>query len=345
MPSEATYKVILNKKDISANISADLISLDYTDEVAGQSDELSITLQDSKGLWKYEWYPEKGDELQAYITVNGKTLDCGIFEIDEVEASGSKDAGDVVIIKALAAGIKDSVRTVKSYAHENKTLREVAATTANKYGFKLVGEIPNIILSRQTQHRETDLHFLASISAENGLQFSLRNKQLIFTSIFNLESGNPVFSFVKSDLIDYNIKDKTADTYVRATSSHFSPKKKKLITMTIEYGVVTKNISTPKHDYLEIKTRTENEQQAELKSKAALYRANTLQQEGTIVIPGNVLVVSGINIELQQLGMMSGLWHITKSHHKVHKENGYTTTPEIKRVNTIAKEKMKQPDA
>ena len=136
MPSEATYKVILNKKDISANISADLISLDYTDEVAGQSDELSITLQDSKGLWKYEWYPEKGDELQAYITVNGKTLDCGIFEIDEVEASGSKDAGDVVIIKALAAGIKDSVRTVKSYAHENKTLREVAATTANKYGFK-----------------------------------------------------------------------------------------------------------------------------------------------------------------------------------------------------------------
>lgn len=345
MPTKAIYKVTYNSKDITADISSCLISLDYTDEVAGQSDEFNITLEDTDGLWKYEWYPEKGADLEAWITVDEQTLHCGIFQIDEVVASGSKSAGDSITIKALAAGIKEGVRTIKSYAHENKTLREVAATIANKYQFKIIGIIPNIVLGRQTQHRETDLHYLARLSAEFGIQFSVRNKTMVFTSIFDLENAQAVISFKKNNLTEYNLKDKTADTYLQATSSHFTPKGKKKITMKTEYGTISKTISTPKHDFLEIKTRTENVEQAELVSKAALYRANSLQQEGTILIPGSPLVVSGINIEMQELGMFSGIWHTTKSHHQVSKAEGYITNAELKRVNTILKEKMKQQDA
>ena len=42
--------------------------------------------------------------------------------------------------------------------------------------------------------------------------------------------------------------------------------------------------------------------------------------------------------------MFLGIWHVTKSHHQVSKSDGYVTTSEIKRVNTITKDKMKQPD-
>ncbi len=344
MPTQAKYKVTCNSKDITADISQCLISMDYTDEVAGQSDEFSITLEDVKGLWKYEWYPEKGADLEAWITVGETTLHCGIFQVDEVVAAGGKDVGDTIVIKALAAGIKEGVRTIKSYAHENKTLREVATTIANKYGFKILGNIPNIVLGRQTQHRETDLHYLQRLSAEFGLQFSVRNKQMIFTSIFDLENASAIISIKKNQLTSYSLKDKTADTFLQATSSHFSPKSKKTIQMKTAYGTVSKTVSTPKHDFLEIKTRTENLEQAELVAKAALYRANSLQQEGSITLPGQPLAVSGINIEQQELGMLSGIWHITKSHHQVSKTDGYITTCEIKRVNVIIKEKMKQPD-
>ena len=344
MPNQAIYKVTYNSKDITADISQCLISIDYVDEVDGQSDEFSITLDDAQGLWKYEWYPEKGSLLEAWITQDGNTLHCGIFQVDEVVAAGGRDSGDTIVIKALAAVIKEGVRTIKSYAHENKTLREIAATIADKYGFKIIGKVPSIVLGRQTQHRETDLHYLQRLSNEFGLQFSVRNKQMIFTSIFDLEGSAAVISFKKNQLTSYNLKDKTAETFLEATSAHFSPKSKKTILMKTTFGVVSKTVSTPKHDFLEIKIRTENAEQAELIAKTALYRANSLQQEGTLTLPGSPIVVSGINIELQELGMFSGIWHITKSHHQVSKTDGYITTPELKRVNVIAKEKMKQPD-
>jgi len=344
MPKQAIYKVTYNTKDITADISQCLISLDYQDEVEGQSDEFSITLEDAQGLWKYEWYPEKGSLLEAWITQDSITLYCGIFEIDEVVAVGGKDSGDTIVIKALAAGIKEGIRTIKSFAHENKTLREIASTVAAKYGYQIIGNVPSIILGRQTQHRETDLHYLQRLSNEFGLQFSIRNKKMIFTDIFGLEGSAAVISFKKNQLTNYNLKDKTAETFIEATSTHFSPKTKKTVMMKTTYGVVMKSVSVPKHDFLEIKIRTENPQQAEMIAKAALYRANSLQQEGTLTIPGSPLVVCGINIELTELGMFSGIWHCTKSHHQVSKTDGYVTTPEIKRVNTIAKEKMKQPD-
>ena len=184
MPNQAIYKLTYNSKDITTDISQCLISLDYIDEVDGQSDEFSITMEDIEGLWKYEWYPDKGSLLEAWITQDGQILHCGVFEVDEVVAVGSKEAGDTIVIKALAAGIKEGVRTIKSYAHENKTLREIAATVASKYGYTIIGRVPNIILGRQTQHRETDLHYVQRLSNEFGLQFSVRNKQMIFTSIF-----------------------------------------------------------------------------------------------------------------------------------------------------------------
>lgn len=335
MTGEATYKVLYNNKDITSDISKALVSLDYTDNTNGQSDELSITLENSTGEWSNSYLPERGAQLQAQIIQDNKILECGIFQVDGSRMLSNKFNGDTFTIKALGTGIKEAVRTFKSQAHANKTLKEIAKSIAEKYGYTVVGNIPNINIGYHVMHRQTSLRYLANLAAEYGLQFTVKGKQLVFTSIFDLEGGASVFRFLKKQLINIDIEDKTTQTYLEATTQHYSTKGKK----TINYNAISANVlpfkSTYGNDTLHIYSRVENEQQAEAKAKAALYKANTLQQEGTITVPGNIIVVAGVNIELAELGYFSGFYHCTKTTHRCSKGGGYEIDAEIKRIGLV----------
>lgn len=335
MQGKSTYKVLYNNKDISADISSSLISLDYTDNTSGQSDELSIVLENSDGKWSNSYMPERGAQLEAQIIQDGKILECGVFQVDGSRAIGNRYSGDIFTIKGLGSGIKENVRTFKSQAHSNKTLKQIVATIAEKYGYTVVGKIPNVVIGYHVQHRKTSLRYLTNLAAEYGLQFTVKGKQLVFTSIFDLESGASVYRLKKNQLISYDIEDKTTQTYLEATTQHYSTKGKK----TINYNVISANVvpfkSTYGADSLHIYNRVENVQQAELMAKAALYKANTLQQEGTITIPGNILIVAGVNIELTELGYYSGFYHCTKTIHRCSKNGGYEIDVEVKRIGLL----------
>lgn len=341
MPSKVGLQLLYNNKNITQNVVNNLIGIDYTDNVAGQSDELTIKLEDKAGLWKNEWYPEKSAELSGkIIPADGYgVFDFGTLVVDEIDIAKDALMGSTVTIKALGVGIKQGVRTIKNSAHQNKTLRQIATTIAAKFGFKVVGKIPDVKIGFITQHRETDLHFLARLSADYGLQFIVKNKTLVFTSIFDLEAANPILKLNENELISYQIKDKTNHIYLQATSTHYVPKEKKKVSSTSRKSKASPYTSS---DYLEIYTKSDNEQQAALKAKAALYRANTREQEGVIVIPGNKLVMAGVNLQLNQLGQLSGIYHVTKSLHHVNYDLAWSVDAEIKRVGLVQKELQKQ---
>jgi len=311
--------------------------LTYTDHTGGESDELSFDLEDSTGLWSGAWYPEKGADLTAKIIMeDGRTLSCGDFTLDEIKGSGSRDGGDTMTIKALAAGINQSIRTRISYAHENKTLREIAQTIASKYGLSIVGNIPDVTINRATQKRETPLHFLSRISVEYGIVFSVKGKKMVFTSIFDLESAAAVMQLFKKDVTDWDITDKTADTYLQANTQYHSAKQKKVIGYTSNNNEIFDRPVNTKRDWINVRTRTETSQQAELKSKAALYQSNTKQREGHISLPGDPILVAGINISLpvSEWRSFGGIYHITATSHKVTRSDGYTASLDIKGLGT-----------
>ena len=62
-----TANISYNDKDISADISAFLKSISYTDNLSGEADTLDLTLEDRKGIWQNEWFPEKGATLNASL--------------------------------------------------------------------------------------------------------------------------------------------------------------------------------------------------------------------------------------------------------------------------------------
>ncbi|HYG50497.1 MAG TPA: hypothetical protein VD905_06320 [Flavobacteriales bacterium] len=339
--SRPQIKVLYNSKDITNDISKYIIGLKYTDNTEGASDSLEINLEDNAGLWRDGWYPDKGDELTVSIGYNGVFLDCGVFAIDQIQLRG---VPDVVSLQGLGAGISNGIRTKVSAAHENKTLKQIAESVARKHGLSIVGGVAPIVIERVTQKQETDLCFLNRIGHEYGYLFSIRGKQLIFTSIFDIENLKPVTTIDRAQMLSYDITDKTLQTYSKAVVKYHNPANKKV--SSYEVDKVNNKDDVPfnyikTNDTLVINTKAENNQQAEAKAKAALYRANSLQQEGTIMVPGNPYLVAGNNFEITGLGKISGVFHIMSSDHNIDRGGGWTTTLEVKRVGFVIKEKQK----
>ena len=136
------FELFYEKKNITKDVSKYVTSIEYTDAEHGESDELQISFEDSDKLWQSSWIPTKGDSLRAYIGYEAeKLLNCGVFEIDELEYDTPPD---VVTVKGLATGIKKPLRQKNSVAYEDKTLKQIANEIANKHGLTLVGEIENI---------------------------------------------------------------------------------------------------------------------------------------------------------------------------------------------------------
>jgi len=338
LPVPVTYRILYNSTNITEDISRFCTALTYTDKTEKAADEITIDLEDSDQLWQTDWYPAKGAKLTVEIIQGQSILKCGTFSLDEISLTGSKSGGDTVSLKGLSAGINKRLRTKKSFASEGKTLKQLAEAVAKENGLTLQGDVMNIPIERTTQWRETDLAFLNRIGQQYGALFSIRDTALIFTSIFNIESAAAVKTVDKSQLTDYSISDKSFLTYKDARIKFFHPAKKEVVTYT---HTDSNMVNVPVADTMEIRVKAENKQQAEAIAKAALHRANSLQQGGSISLPGSVLYVAGNSITITGLGRLSGKYHITQSEHSLTKSGGYTCDLEVKRTALIAAEKHK----
>ena len=350
------FKLIYQGKNITQDISKDLISVTYTDATEGESDELELSIADKEYRWIGTWSPSKGDKIELSIGYDQDLMPCGTFTIDQIDYDLMPP---VMQIRALAAATDSPLRTKRSRSFEKQTLRQIAQRIATEQGLQLQGDILDIQIERTTQSRETDLGFLSRIARQYGYVFSIRDKKLIFTSIFKLEAGKPVFVLKRTDLISGSLTDKSVKTFKAAKVTYHNPKKKEVVSKTVTAGGSEQGTAiggandVTAADTLEIHTKAENEQQAEAMAKAALHKANTTGQEGRFTVIGNQLLVAGNNIELEGLGNYSGLWHIKTSVHRIDRSGGYITefeavrlikpTPAQKTVNKIPPRPRRKP--
>lgn len=329
------FTVLYNNKNITADISKYMLSLTYNDKTEGESDEIEIEVEDVDLRWQNSWYPEKGAKLTVLI----ENLKCGVFEIDEIELKGPPD---VVTIRGMATGIVNSLRTKKSDAHENKTLKQIAEKVASKNNLTIQGEIPEITFGRITQNKETDLGFLKRISQEYGVLFSVRDSVITFTSIYSIEKRNTSFTIDKSEISAYSLKDKADGMIKSASVKSKNAKKNESVSTDLafekyqdEQGFSSDAPVT--QDSGITYTKAENKQQAEAKSKAIMHLSATNQMEGTIDMQGTTLAIAGNNVQFTGVGKLSGKYHIKSSSHKIDKYSGYTVSIDIKRLNLPAK--------
>lgn len=78
--------------------------------------------------------------------------------------------------------------------------------------------------------------------------------------------------------------------------------------------------------------RVESVAQAELKARALLAAANRLKATGTMLVVGNPRVMAGVNVELVNMGRLSGRYSVVSSKHRMTKSGSYETEAEVQYV-------------
>ncbi|NTU68922.1 MAG: Cro/Cl family transcriptional regulator [Chlorobiaceae bacterium] len=312
-------------KDISANIAPYILDITYNDVLQGESDDVEINLTDADHRWKNGWFPQKGDEIVLSIGYEGAALvKCGTYQVDEVEINGPPDT---VSLRALSAGVTESLRTKNTVAYENKTLGEIASGIAKKHGLTLIGIISEAKRLRRprriTQRTETDLEFLKRLGEIEGVIFTIKDKQLVWHDQDELDAANAITVINRTDMIRYTFRAKTDEVYKACQVSYHDPKTKKLVTHTEKATGVTTG------DTLKLTERCEGKTDAILKAKAALRDRNGRQVEGAVTVSGAPRLAAGGNVDIKGIGVLDGSYQIQKARHMMTRSGGYTTEVEL----------------
>jgi phage protein D len=233
-------------KNVTGDVSPYLSKITYTDRVEAESDDVSLTFEDTKAVWQSSWYPSQGDTLQVKLGAPGNLLNCGLFEIDEIELELSPDTLNV---KGIAASITKSLRTRNSKAFEKQSLQKIAQYIADKHKLKLTGaagKLQKIEIERATQDNQTDLAFLSNLAKEYGIVFSVRGNQLVFVDESDLEKAKSIMTVDRSKMSRARFCDKTSYIFAAAQVSKRNVKTNKIMRWKIipgkngEKGTITR---------------------------------------------------------------------------------------------------------
>lgn len=130
------YKVLFNGIDITEDISDDVLEIVYDEGDDGEADDLRILLDDMSGKWKDKWIVAVGQTIEVEMGYpNGRRLNCGKFQIDEVEYKGQPDS---VELKCLSIGEDNKWREPDSRIFVDQTVEQIVQHFATKNGVSVV---------------------------------------------------------------------------------------------------------------------------------------------------------------------------------------------------------------
>lgn len=308
---------------ITEDISDMIIDVDYSDFVSGQMDEIQIRVDDTNFLWSNGWYPDQGSTVRVRMGYKDVYFDPGLLSIDEIQFTGPPD---VAVIRAVSVPVSSSLRTKRTVRYENQSLSNLVNLVASRSNLSVFGQFRGTSIERESQSDESDISFLYRVAAKFGYMFNIKDEQIIFTSVYDLEELSPVITVDRVELSDYSITDKMEGIFSSARVRFTNPIS----------GETTDQEITSQQDIANLDTKNlwwepvQLESQAREVARAALH-ANTFKIDGFIQIEGNTSMVAGNNFELTGMGRLSGIYHILGSNHSL-SESGYMTRCTIKRL-------------
>lgn len=344
------WTVTYGQKDITHDITPYVLSINYTDKLSGESDEIQIELEDTELLWQGDWYPGKGDMITVSLGYAGeKLLAAGTFSIDEIELSGPPDT---VSIRGLAASVTTALRTKSNRGFESTTLGAIAQRIAKKHGLQLVGKIESLQIDRVTQYDETDLAFLKRLATEYGYMVKVTHTQIIFSHLVSLRDAPSQKTLSRGDISRFSFRDTINRIYKQARLKHQHSQSKKMVTYGVQDNgavgaVKTETVTTNSRgkttsgDTLNIHGRAANGDVAGVKTRAAMNLKNQYQKVASLTLPGDVTLRAGSNIDLSGFGQLSGKWLTGSATHHLDRSGGYITDLELVRGHIVRPDSKK----
>lgn len=350
----AWLQVTYNSKDISEALAQYLISASYTDNLSGQVDDISLTLEDKAGLWQSDWMPVKGATLDIILcTYNWQGLydgefdtTLGTFEVDEIEMTS---APDVVNIKAVAISIGDDSTlrsTMRSKTWENISVRKVANDIAWENGLKLFWDCDdNHNIDKLEQNDESDLSVLQKVCDDAGFALKITTDTIIVFDEAKYEQAEPVIEIYHPgtttvmDIAEadgtptperifhstgYSFKTKIRDVYKKCHIKYTNDQDKSVIESTFTDPNKSNGAT------LEIHQQVTSQAEADRLAKKKLREKNRDECTGSYSLDGCQFLCAGETIEMIGFGVFSGRYIVTQAKHDI-SGSGYVTSIDVRR--------------
>ncbi|WP_299920473.1 transcriptional regulator [uncultured Megasphaera sp.] len=350
----AWLQVTYNSKDISEALAQYLISASYTDNLSGQVDDISLTLEDKAGLWQSDWMPVKGSTLDIILcTYNWQGLydgefdtTLGTFEVDEIEMTS---APDVVNIKAVAISIGDDSTlrsTMRSKTWENISVRKVANDIAWENGLKLFWDCDdNPKIDKLEQNDESDLSVLQKVCDDAGFALKITTDTIIVFDEAKYEQAEPVIEIYHpgtTNVMDvaeadgtptperifhstgYSFKTKIRDVYKKCHIKYTNDQDKSVIESTFTDSNKSNGAT------LEIHQQVTSQAEADRLAKKKLREKNRDECTGSYSLDGCQFLCAGETIEMIGFGVFSGRYIVTQAKHDI-SGSGYVTSIDVRR--------------
>ncbi len=334
-------EVTFDGVDITQSIKPYLLSITYTDNEEGETDDLQIKIQDREGDWLQSWLDQvidaaagAGLKFSAAFTQknwgNDSTLPTGDFELDSVEPDGPPA---VVNIKGTSLPFSAPVRqTKKSKAWESYNLSGIANEIAGNAGMACLYEAPGDPFYRRTEQVKTsDIDFLATLCHNAGISLKITDNMLVLFGQKDYEGKSPALTIKRGSgkYIKYRLGTGAADTqYGSCRVSYTDPGSGKCIE-----GTYTASGEDAKSGQcLEVTARVSDAGEAKALAEKRLRLHNKLTRTVSFTLPGNTALVAGVTVMLEGWGGWDGKYIVKQAKHTVDSSGGYTTQIAVRRV-------------
>ena len=283
--------------DISSNIRDSVTLMSYVDVASGESDSISLTIQDRERKWMGGWFPQKGDHIGAEMRFydweregSHSGIRCGDFEVDEINISGPPASCSIGAVSIPRSEAFNEEERTKNW--EDVTVQEIAAEIAGRAGLSLYYEAEEIPVKSLEQDKQTDCKFLYSVCEKYGLAMKVFSEKVIIFNEAIYEAAAPVTTLNYEDFSRYNYSSGLEGTYTGAKLSYTDPGTGEDHIVTVGGG----------NRIMEINEEADSAEDAQRKAIAELNNANkkAVTFSGTIMARKEMLSSCCI--------MISGVW-------------------------------------
>lgn len=324
-----TCEVLYDGKEVG--LSSRLMSLDYTDNSSGVSDEIMLTFSGKNADWlRLDFVPEKEHDLDVTFWLHNwkRTGDClkyhcGNFTLDDLSYSGSPRQCVIRGVSVPAGTSFQSDPVSKTW--KKITLRQIAEEIKSKYGMRDLfywGEEP--VIETVEQSSQTDSAFLYDLCEKQGMFLKVYKRALVIFDKAVYEPRGITASYTENDFDgSWSWNSTLNGTYTGAAISYTIPRQKaghqnggsaKVVEMMVGEG--------PR--ILHINEKAEDEGEALRIARARVNAENEKAVTLSFTALGDPNVVATCNISVYGMGRCNGKYFVNKVKQRITGSGGYT---------------------
>jgi phage protein D len=321
-----TVKITYNGKDTGKDLTDNLISLDYTDNISDKADEISIVIEDTQGYWRNH-LPDTGATITVSIGYDDDLTPLNSFEIDRYRITGNPST---VTLSGNASPIQKALRTRNSQSWDNKTLQTIIKAIATKHGLSTDLRFKDVPLDYTAQDNETDLAFIMRLCDESDLNLKLHNTTIVCVPMNELMKQKPVMTLEEKQLSAWDADISLIEAVASVERRHHDPKKKQVEKVLVVYGAqdsdgkaiqtaTTKAAQTTKNVKREIARQTHTGA-----TQSDLDKTNRDRKRISFSVFGHPLFKAGVVLAFKDLGKNVSACLVETARHSI-SDSGYTT--------------------